>query len=502
MATTTTSTTSTSSTAASTAAAVAAANKANAQKIKSSLNAGSGVDVTSLAQNLVDAEKMPQANALNAKIAKNEARISGYSAVSFVVNEVQSALTALKDQTSFSSVTAVSSNPSAFSVTAGATAVTGSHEIEVLQLAKAQRNVSNGVALPSTQLNGGKALTLNLTVGGVAKSPIALADGKDTPQDLVNAINAASTGVKAQLINTGDGSNAPYQIVLTGPTGSAGAFTMSTNYGDGTSNPGLAFSAGNGANQSATDAIIKVDGISVTRSTNSISDVVDGLTFDFKTTSSAAQVNLTRDTSALKAKFDALVTAYNDANTMFGVVTDPKSTVDTYGATLVGDSTVRSVRQQMRSIFQGTSSTPGTTIGAMWQMGVKVDEKGVMSIDATKLDAALQNNFSDVVTAFTGNHNGLSAYSTQNAGFAGDGVRKLSKLLSATGPMLSQSTNADTQNTKYKDDLTKLDTRMSALLSRYTKQFAAMDSLVGSVNSQKTSLKATFDGMMATYTNK
>ena len=493
---------SSSSTLATTAEQVAAANKANAQKIKTSLGAGSGVDVSSLAQNLVDAEKMPKANAINSKISKNEARISGYSAVSFVVNEVQTALAALKDQTSFSSVTAVTSNPSAFSVTAGAAAATGSHEIEVLQIAKAQRRVSNGIALPNTPINGGEALTLNFSIAGVAKKPITLADGKDTPQDIVSAINAGNTGVKAQLINTGDGSATPYQIVLTGPTGSAGVFTMSTNYGTGSSTPGLGFNAGNAANQNAADAILKVDGISVTRSTNSISDVVNGLTFELKTTSPAAQVNLTRDPTAIKTKFDALVAAYNDANTMFGVVTDPKSTVETYGATLVGDSTVRAVRQQMRSLFMGDSSTPGTNISAMWQMGFKIDEKGVMSVDATKLDSALQNNFSDVVTAFTGNYNGLGAYSKQNAGFAGDGVRKLSKLLSATGPMLSQSTNADTQNNKYKDDLTKLDTRMTALLSRYTKQFASMDSMVGNVNSQKTSLKASFDGMMAAYTNK
>ena len=95
-----------------------------------------------------------------------------------------------------------------------------------------------------------------------------------------------------------------------------------------------------------------------------------------------------------------------------------------------------------------------------------------------------------------------SGASTKNAGFAGDGVRKLTKLLSATGPMLSQSTNADKQTTKYRDDLSNLETRMTNLLSRYTKQFAAMDSLVGNVNSQKTSLKSSFDGMMASYTNK
>jgi flagellar hook-associated protein 2 len=490
------------SSAATTAEAVAAANKANAQKIKTSLGAGSGVDVSSLAQNLVDAEKMPKANAINAKIAKNDARISGYSAVSFVVNEVSTALSALKDKNNFNSVTAVSSNPAAFNVTASASALTGSHDIEVLQLAKAQRRVSDGIATKATSLNGGKAMTVTFTVGGVQKPPISLSDGRDTPQDIVNAVNAANTGVKAQLVNTGDGSAAPFQIVLTGPTGSAGSFTMSTNYGAGTSRPGLVFNAGNPSNQNATDAVLKVDGISITRPTNSISDAVDGLTLDLKTTSSAVKVDLTRDTTSLKAKMDAVVTAYNDAMTMFGVVTDPKSSVETYGATLVGDSTVRSVKQQLRSIFQGNSSTPGTNISAMWQMGVKIDEKGVMSLDDTKFESALQNNFSDVVTVFTGNYNGLSSYSTQNAGFAGDGVRKLSKLLGPNGPMLSQSNNADKQNAKFTDELSKLDTRMSALLARYTKQFSTMDSLVGSVNSQKTSLKATFDGMMASYTNK
>ena len=138
----------------------------------------------------------------------------------------------------------------------------------------------------------------------------------------------------------------------------------------------------------------------------------------------------------------------------------------------------------------------------MWQLGIKVDQTGVMSLDETKLDTALASNFDDVVKMMTGNTNGLSAYSRQPAGFAGEAVRKLTKLVSPTGPIVSNSQNAETQNTKYKEQLAKLDIRMTSLLSRYTKQFAAMDSLVGSVNSQKSSLKSTFDGMMAAYTNK
>ena len=498
-----TSTATTTTTAAtSTQAATNAANKANAQKILTSLGAGSGVDLSALAQNLIDAEKKPKQNAIQAKIDKNTARISGYSAVSYVVSNLQTALTALKDQSSFSSVLATT-NATEFGVTTGATAATGTHEVEVLQVAKSQRQVSNGVATPSTSLNGGLAMSFSVSVAGGTPTSINLADGKDTPQDIVDAINASATGVKAQVVNTGDGSANPYQIVLSGATGVAGAFTFSTNYGVGAGNPGLIFDPGNAANQHAADAKIKVDGVTITRNTNAISDAVPGLTVNLRAvTTTPGVVNLTRDTSALKDKFNALVAAYNDANSIFGVVTDPKSTVDTYGATLVGDSTVRNVRQQVRSIFLGASSTPGTTVNSAWQVGIKIDEKGVMSIDSTKLDAALQNNFSDVVKSFTGNFDNLSAYSTQKAGFAGDGVKKLSALLGPNGPMLNQSNNADKQNTKYQDDLVKLDTRMTSLLARYTKQFAAMDNLVGKVNNQKTSLKSTFDGMMAVYTNK
>ena len=144
----------------------------------------------------------------------------------------------------------------------------------------------------------------------------------------------------------------------------------------------------------------------------------------------------------------------------------------------------------------------GNTLKAARDAGLSFDRNGQLTLDEAKLDNALQGNFDDVVKMMTGNTNGLSAYSRQPAGFAGEAVRKLTKLLGPTGPIVSNSQNAETQNTKYKEQLAKLDIRMTSLLSRYTKQFAAMDSLVGSVNSQKSSLKSTFDGMMAAYTNK
>jgi flagellar hook-associated protein 2 len=499
------------SNAASTAADIAAANRAAAQKLLTSLNAGSGVDVASLAQNLVDAEKTPQQNAINAKITKNEARVSGYAAISFVASELNNAFTALKDQNNFSSLAATNSQPSAFAVTTSATATSGSHEIEVLQLAKSQRTISTGYASATVPVNGGNAMSLTLTVGGVAKPVISLAEGKDTPQDIVNAINAAKTGVTATLANTGDGSASPFQIVLSGAKGAAGSFSLSASYkqADGTtsSSPnagstGLTFGSNN-ANQIASDAKVKVDGITFTRSTNTLTDVLPGTTLDLKTvTSGVADLSLVRDTTALKDKFKALVTSYNDASSMLNVVTDPKSTMETYGATLAGDSTARSVKALMRTLVQGESNTPGSKVSTMWQIGISIDRSGVMSLDETKLDAALADNFDDVVQTMTGNTNGLSAYSTKPAGFAGEAMRKLSKLIGPSGVLLTNSQNAESQNTKYQADLAKLETRMTTLLARYNKQFSSMESIVGGVNSQKTSLKSSFDGMMSVYTNK
>jgi flagellar hook-associated protein 2 len=586
---------STSSALASSAASVAAANKANAQKLITSLSAGSGVDVASLAQNLVDAERGPQENAINAKITKNESRISGYSALSFVLDGVKTALSGLKDQNNFNSLVADNTNPAAFSVTASTTAVGGSHEVSVLQLAKAQRTVSDGLASASASLNGGKAITFSLTVGGTS-TDIKLPDGYDTPKDVVDFINAAKKGVTAKLVDTGDGSANPFQIVLTGDAGSAGAFSLTPKYSAGgvgaptssmngglgmtvklkvgsgveqsialapnddtpekmvaainnagagvtaslvanaagsefpykifvtgpngaasdfsvkvnkgqgdlvLAQPALGFAANNPVNQTATDAKVKVDGITFTRSTNTLTDVVPGLTFNLKdTTSTPATLGLSRDTSAIKDKLNAMVLAYNDAITIMDEVSNPKSEFEVYGATLVGDSTVRSIKQQLRQMIMGPSSTPGTGVGAMWQMGISVNESGVMSMDETKLDTALTSTYSDVVKTFTGNQNGLTIWSPAAGGIAGDAVRKLTKMLGPDGILVSQSQSAEKQNSKYQLDLEKLGIRMDSLLSRYQKQFASMDSLVGNVNSQKTSLKSTFEGMMAGLTGK
>ena len=317
----------------------------------------------------------------------------------------------------------------------------------------------------------------------------------DTPEGVVEAINQANRGVTAELINDGS-SGTPFKIMIRGESGASETFSL-------TSSPAGALNFTTSAANTATDATLTVNGVSYARKSNAFSDVITGVALELRsTTTSPATIVLSQDTSAIKEKLKGLVVPYNDFNSIISETTDPKSELDTYGKTLVGDSTVKMIRQQMRNLLFGQSSTPGTAITSLGDLGFKTDNKGVLSLEETKLDAVLKDKYSDVIKAMTGNQNNFSDRMTGPAGIAADAYRRLTSLVSPTGPLMTKSANADTENDKYSDQLEKIKARMETLLARYTKQFSLMESLVGGVNAQKTSLKSTFEGMMAMYTNK
>ena len=722
--TTTTSATSTSSTA-STATPTTSTNTTQ-QNISSILGAGSGIDIQALATSLTEAERAPAKAVIDKHIATSTANISGYSAIKYVLGNLQTAFAALKDQSSFNSLTPVNSQPAALSISAGATATLGTHSVEITQLATAQRNVSaSGFASGATPINGGTPFNVLLSLHGAAPTSIAVTD--PTPRGVAYAINQAGLGVNAQIVNTGDAS-APYKVMLTGTSGAANDFTLTSqampgsptftttqglddptnpvtestqvSFGSGldvgqsmtvggltytatsalsaaelatafaslaagattgagvakgtysgslngfstgtvgagnsviatsstpnsnvadlkiagtapsngspsvttvqgsaaqTESSTVAFANGLAAGQSATvagltytataavsasqlasafaslattgagttlgtysgalsgfntgsatgnsvsatsstpntnvtdltvnpsslpsisgldfststqlaaNALLNVDGIAVTSSSNQVTDALPGVTLSLtaKTTvGTPASLTFTRDTTAVTTKLQAIVTAYNDAVTMLGVVSDPSSTVADYGASLVGNSIVGQVRNQIRSMITGgaAANAPASgSITALRDLGASIDSKGVMSLDTTKLNATLSTNFDNVVTMLSANQENLSTYSRLDGGVAGDAVKKLTALLSSTGAISTNSANANTKITNYQEDLTKLETRMTALKARYVAQFAAMDTIVGQATTLRNSMTATYAGMMATYTNK
>ncbi len=460
--------------------------------IVNTLGAGSGIDVKALAQSLVDAEKTPRKERIDAKIAKSEAKITGYGAVKYALSNLKTAFGKLNDASDFSSIQPSNTQPSAFGVTASTTAEAGSYSIEVLQTALAQRTASNTFTARDSTLNGGATFNLNLSIGGVAQDPISVTT--TTPAGLVSAINGADLGVTAQLINTGNGFN----VVLTGETGEDQSFSMTSDDGSGTAVADLSFVT---TLQTATDASFKVNGLAVTRSSNTVNDVIDGVTLDLYTsTTGAARLDLNRDTAGIKENVKGLVTAYNEFEETLKILGDSKSEVEEFGGVLAGESLLQSVRNQVRGFITNTSSTPGTTIQAARDVGLSIDRLGKLTLDETKLDTALQNNFAEVSTMFSAGTNNQSIYSTAPAGLAGGAINSIEKMLLSTGLIETQSKNATTQITKYKEELTVLEDRMEKLMTRYMNQFSIMESIVGNSNSLRTSLKGTFEGMMKAYT--
>lgn len=455
------------------------------------LGAGSGVDTKSLAQNLADAEITPRKEAINTKITKTEAKISGIGYIKTALSDLKAAFTKLDDVSDFSSITPANTQPNAIGVSTTSGAKTGSYSLEVTQLARAQRTASNGLAARDTPLNDGQAFALNLSVHGGDASTITVTT--DTPTGVVNAINAANLGVQAQLLQTGDPTN-PFTIVVSGESGAAKDFTLSAAGGQISFTNNL---------QTAVDAQLKVNGLSITRSTNQISDLLDGVRLDlFATTSTPARIDLNRETSTIKDNLKNLVSSYNDLDNTLQELGNVKSTIKDVGGSLAGDSTLQAIRSQVRGYITNLSSTPGSTLKAARDIGLSFDRYGKLSLDEAKLDKALKNNFDDVTKIFTAGTDNKSLYSMSPSGIAGDAVVRLDRLLRSTGQLAVQTENANKQITAYKADLSKLDARLSQLLERYTKQFSTMDSIVGDNNSLKTSLKSSFEGMMAMYTNK
>jgi flagellar hook-associated protein 2 len=467
--------------------------------IITTLGAGSGIDVKSLAQSLVDAEKTPRKERIDAKIAATEAKITGYGAVKYALSELKNAFAKINDASDFNSIRPSNTQPTALGITASNTAEAGSYSIEVLETALAQRTASSNFADRATPLNGGASFKLNLQIGGVDKGDINVTN--PTPAGMVSAINGAKLGVTAQLINTGNGFN----VVVTGQTGLAQSFSLTSDDGTATGTDpkvpvtGVSFST---SLQTASNARFKVNGLEVSRSSNTVNDVIDGVTLDlFTATSGAARLDLNRDTTGIKTNIQSLVTAYNDFEESLKILGDRSSEVENFGGALAGESLLQSVRNQVRALVTNTSNTPGTTIKAARDVGLTLDRFGKLNLDESKLDAALQNNFSQVSTMFTAGTSNKSIYSSAPAGLAGEAINSIEKMLLSTGLIDTQSRSAAAQIAKHKEELNVLDERMEKLMTRYMSQFSVMESIVGDSNSMRESLKGTFEGMMKAYGN-
>ncbi|MAM86986.1 flagellar filament capping protein FliD [Marinobacter sp. UBA2678] len=373
----------------------------------SSLGIGSGVLTSDLVDQLVQAERGPTENRLTQKTEQTQALISAYGQLRSAITELRLPMRQLSAPDNLKAFSANSSNEDIAVSVDSTNASRGTYSVEVTSLAGAQALASRDVFADRDSTSVGQG-TLTLKVGDKTTN-LTIDSSNDTLQGLANAINDSGSGVSAGVIDTGSG----FQLVLSADeTGTANSVSISVsgdNVGTETDNQGLsrfAFNSGMDVDSglketiAATDAVMKINGVEVTRSTNSFEDVIDGLTFDISGTGTSI-VKVEQDFGAVADRVQGFVSNFNAL----------QSTIDSLagfnaesgrGSLLTGDSTIRGIQNQLRQIL--TRVVPGlenANVRSLADVGITTNfETGGLEFDRAKFETQLKNNPDDVTALF------------------------------------------------------------------------------------------------------
>ena len=465
-----------------------------ASSVLTTLGVGSGLDVFKLAQDLTDVEKVPKQKSIDGDIAATEASISGYGLVANQVGLLKTAFEKLNDADELSTSTGTSSDTTAISLTSViGSADTGAYDIAVSQLAQDQRMISDEYAATTSTL-GASSFNISIVVGNTSTITTAVTVTDPTPAGVVSAINAASTGVTATIVDTGiTGTN--YRIILSGPTGSEGAFTVS-------STPDLGFGDSGNTLQAAQNSVINFDGLTVTRSGNEISDVIEGVTMSLtETTSSAVRLNIVSDKTTLKTNLQNVVTAYNALNTLFTELTAQATEDDIAGGLSDDTSLVRYLQSQIRTAIFSDSSTTSGDVSALRDLGVSLDKTGSLTLNETTYDTILAASYDDVVMMLSANTSDQNLYGTASKGLSQDIATILEGFSDSTGVLTLRASNAEDSLQDSKDELVELEARMEGVYQRYITQFSAMESLMATMDTTKEYLEGQLESISKAYDN-
>ncbi len=435
----------------------------------SSPGIGSGLDVSGIVTQLMTLEKRPIAG-LNTREAGFQAKLTAYGSLKGVLSSVQSTAKALTLATTFTSRTAAVSDATVLAASAETTAAVGSYSIAVTQLAKfhAVRSDTNYAATTDTFNTG----TLAIKVGAGDTVNVTIDSNNNTLAGIRQAINDAGAGVTASIVNDG-GTN---RLLLTSKTlGAAGAITVTaTDSGSGGTHAlsGLDSSV-LVATQTADDAEFSVNGFEVTRSSNTIGDVVEGLTLNL-TKVGTSNVTISVNTGATTAAINGFVKAYNDTVKQLQSASAYNAATKV-ASVLTGDSTARSISTQMRTLAQSTVLGVGGGIATLSSIGIALQKDGTLLVDSTKLAAALADPAKDVAALF-------SATTVGNQGIAVRFNNAMEGIIGSTGLIASRTEGIAASIKDISNRREAITLRLTKIEARYRAQFTALDGLIAGMN--------------------
>jgi flagellar hook-associated protein 2 len=467
---------------------------------------GSGLDVKGLVSQLMTVEQKPL-TLLNTQEAALQAQLSSLGTVNGALSALQGAAKALASASKVQN-SATSSESLVLSATAASDAVPGNYNVNVTQLAQAQKLIANGQTSSTNTIGSGVSTTLTFNFGTItsalgpvngtysdgffaanpdkAPSSVVINSSNNTLAGIRDAINAGNVGVTASIIN--DGSGAPYRLTITSnDTGMASSLQIATS-GDSAIGSLLGYDPGTATQnlkqtQIGQNAAVIIDGVNITSATNTVDGAIPGVTLSLtKTTVANAPVTVTvqGDTSSLTSALGVLVKAYNTANTTIAGVTAK-------GAVLQGDWAVLALQHQVVSIL-GSTQQAGGAYGTLSSLGISFNKDGSLTLDSAKANRALAADPVHVAAL------------TSAIGLAIDSAA--TNLLGPSGPTSSEQ---DGINRSIKDIGSRrvaIQHRLDLTQQRYQKQFSALDTLLGSMNQTSAYLTQQLSNLPNLFNNK
>ncbi len=381
----------------------------------SSLGVGSGLDLSSIVTNLVNAESIPTENRLMLKEKDVTTQFSAFGALKSSLSLFQGSLSSLQSPTVFNAMKHTISDSSVFTATVENSAEPGDYSIEVSAIARAQ-SLATSAATPFTSISDTIGTgTLTIKFGETSTGPYAFtADTSKATQSItVSAANNNTTlsgmrdyindndfGIQASIVNDGNG----YRLLLTSEeTGAGNSMEITvTSDGDGNDNDnsGLSQLAFNSLAQTsitqtvaAQDAALSINGLDITRETNAVSGAIAGVTLNLINADIGNNIkfNVSENTQPAKASISEFVQNFNDLATNINSLTAYNTETGSAGV-LIGDFTVRSITSQLSRVISDSVSQLSGEIRSLADIGIKTNSSnGTLNIDEATLSDALTN---------------------------------------------------------------------------------------------------------------
>ncbi|MFT5218341.1 MAG: flagellar hook-associated protein 2 [Planctomycetota bacterium] len=383
----------------------------------SSLGIGSGLDLGNLVDSLVAAERSPIENSLNRRESQLVADLSGIGLMKSALSGFQTSLAGLADTSSYNTRAFANSNTAALGVTVDNDAEVGSYNIEVNNLAASQSlastaysSVTDSVGTGSIQLRFGSITGPGF--GGFAVNAdrqvqtITVDSSNNTLAGLKDHINSNDFGVTAAIVNDGSG----YRLTLTSDfSGVENALEISvSDSGDGndTDAAGLSSLAYNAVatnlseTQAAANANISVNGLAITSDTNSLNEVIEGVTLNLKeVTTSAFTLSVTESSSQISSSIKSVIESYNKMIIGLNDLASPGSTTEQSGL-LFGDAGLRTFTNGLRRIITSEVDGLSGSITALTNIGINTQSDGTLAIDESRFNSAIEANPTGALALF------------------------------------------------------------------------------------------------------